>query len=79
MHESDYNMKYGRFLCVKVILIYFLGLFLRPKPKKKRDWSWTVSVGAMILRDENVEKMNLRTANKLDDGPYLVDICMYAQ
>ena len=47
-------MKYGILLCVKVILIYFLGLFLRPKPKKKRDWSWTVSVGAMILRDEDV-------------------------
>ena len=47
-------MKYGILRYVKVILIYFLGLFLRPKPKKKRDWNWTVSVGAMILRDEDV-------------------------
>ena len=28
-------MKYGILLYVKVILIYFLGLFLKPKPKKR--------------------------------------------
>ena len=33
--NRECNMKYGILLYVKVILIYFLGLFLRPKPKTK--------------------------------------------
>ena len=79
MHESEYNMKYGSFLCVKVILIYFLGLFLRPKPKKREIGTGPFRWVQWSCETRMFEKMNLRTANKLDDGPYLVDICMYAQ
>ena len=77
MYESESNIKICFFCLLKWSLPIFWELFSDQNQTKEEKKVETVSVSKMILRDRRFEKMNLRTANKLDGGPSFVDTCIY--
>ena len=75
--EAIWNMVFV--VCISDPKLFF-GIISQTKTKRKREigrgpFQWL----EWSCETRMFEKMNLRTGNKLDDGPYLVDICMYAQ
>ena len=73
--EAIWNMVF--FVCISDPKLFF-GIISQTKKKKKEIGTGPFQWVEWSCETRMFEKMNLRTGNKLDDGPYLVDICMYA-
>ena len=77
--NATWNMFF--FVCISDPCLFF-GNISQTKPKKEREigmrpFQW-VEWLEWSCETRMFEKMNLRTANKLDDGTFVVDTCMYA-